>query len=179
MSKLQEKTSNRMNIDEFNELPEDNSCTYEFIDGELVMQSRPSFKHQKILGKLYLKIYNYLNSGSCEIFIEVELDIDGNVIVPDLSIFCNLKLDDIQRTVEPPTLVVEIVSPSNSAMEMNIKMNKYRSHGINEYWLVDPKSCCITIYNLKNDTAMTYIKSGLITSTAFPDLEIKLSDIFE
>lgn len=36
-------------------------------------------------------------------------------------------------------LAVEIVSPSSKRMDYAIKLFKYRTYGVREYWIVDPE----------------------------------------
>ncbi|MBU3190627.1 Uma2 family endonuclease [Clostridium bowmanii] len=38
-----------------------------------------------------------------------------------------------------PTLIVEILSPSNESHDLVTKMNLYQHFGVNEYWIVNPK----------------------------------------
>jgi Uma2 family endonuclease len=40
----------------------------------------------------------------------------------------------------PPTLVIEILSPSTTTIDRSRKRQLYADHGIPYYWLVDPES---------------------------------------
>lgn len=39
---------------------------------------------------------------------------------------------------QPPDVVVEVLSPSNSMPEMLRKMAFYQTHGVREFWVIDP-----------------------------------------
>ena len=168
-----------MTIEEFDRLPEDNTKTYELIDGKLVMQARPNVRHQAIMSNLTQKIANYLDKKPCRVFTEVELEISKNVIVPDVSVLCSIENLNIQRFTQPPVLVIEILSPSNTANEINNKINKYKNHGIKECWVIDPDLKSVEVKDLETNISINYIQSGLVKSDIFDDLHIELSKIFE
>ena len=169
----------KMTLEEFDKLPEDNTYTYELIDGELLMQSRPNVRHQAIMFNLSIIIGNYLKNKPCRAFTEVELEINSNVIVPDISVLCSVDDLDIQRFKQPPALIIEILIPSNTVKELKNKILKYKNHKIKELWIVDPYTMSIEINNLETSTAITQIQSGTVKSNVFPDLEIDLSAVFE
>jgi Uma2 family endonuclease len=50
-----------------------------------------------------------------------------------------------------PDLVVEILSPGNTKKEMRDKFQVYESSSVHEYWLVEPKDCCVFIYTLNQE----------------------------
>ncbi len=53
--------------------------------------------------------------------------------------------------MEPPDLVVEVLSPGNTKKEMKDKLLIYQEAGIFEYWLVDPEREFIIIYALNEE----------------------------
>ncbi|MDP3769287.1 MAG: Uma2 family endonuclease [Dehalococcoidia bacterium] len=48
----------------------------------------------------------------------------------------------------PPTLVVEILSPSTIEMDRRTKLQLYARHGLPHYWIVDPDARSIEAYTL-------------------------------
>lgn len=168
-----------MTIEEFNKLPEDNSKKIELIDGELLMQARPSIRHQNIMSNLHYAIKHYLKDKPCKVLTEVELEINNNVIVPDISVLCNIDNLDGQRFKQPPIIVIEILSPSNTTKEINNKVYKYKIHGIQECWLIDPEIRTIEVKNLIDNTGITFIQSGLIKSDVLSDINLEVADIFD
>ena len=176
---MEEKNLMPMTIEEFNDLSQDNTRTYELIDGELVMQSRPNWTHQYTMTNTAGEIRNYLKGKNCKVFTEVELEINKNVIVPDISVVCNLNNTNFQRTQQPPVLVIEILNPSNSMNEINNKIIKYKNHGIKECWIIDSDIKSVEVKNLIDNTGITYILSGSVKSNVFPDMKIETSDIFD
>lgn len=49
-----------------------------------------------------------------------------------------------------PDLVIEILSPENSKIEIGIKFNLYEENEIKEYWIVSLSEHSVYIYTLKD-----------------------------
>ena len=116
----------------------------ELIDGRIYYMAPPSRKHQAIAGKLFKTISNYINSkgSSYEPYIApfaVFLNADDkNYVEPDISVICDKnKLTD-KGCTGAPDWIIEIVSPCSRRMDYFIKLFKYRTAGVREYWIVDP-----------------------------------------
>lgn len=81
-------------IDDIYALPEGERA--ELIDGKIYYMAPPSRIHQRISGKLFQTIANYIDSkgGKCEIYaapFAVFLNKDDiNYIEPDISVICDL-----------------------------------------------------------------------------------------
>lgn len=52
----------------------------------------------------------------------------------------------------PPRVVVEILSPSNTAKEMEKKLAFYQTYGVEEYYIYDPIRFTFSVYARRNDT---------------------------
>ena len=126
----------------------------ELIDGQIYyMAPTPSRTHQKLVGKLYNVISNYIdsNGGKCELYIApfaVFLNKDDLTYVePDISVICDPdKLND-KGCNGAPDWIIEIVSPSSKRMDYLTKLFKYRTAGVREYWIVNPMQKQITTYS--------------------------------
>lgn len=86
-------------IKDIYELPDGERA--ELIDGQIYYMAPPGRIHQFIVGKLYQKIANYIDSheGNCQIYpapFAVFLDKnDKTYVEPDISVICDKdKLDD-------------------------------------------------------------------------------------
>ena len=58
------------------------------------------------------------------------------------------KLDD-RGCNGAPDWIIEIVSPSSKKVDYLLKLLKYRSCGVKEYWIVDPEKDRVIVYNLQ------------------------------
>lgn len=156
----------------------------ELIDGQIYyMAPTPSRTHQKLVGKLYNVISNYIdsNGGKCEPYIApfaVFLNKDDLTYVePDISVICDPdKLND-KGCNGAPDWVVEIVSPSSKRMDYFTKTFKYRTAGVREYWIVDPAKERITVWDFENNDTADYTFKDKVKAGIYPDLYIDFAEI--
>ena len=156
----------------------------ELIDGHLYNMAPPNRMHQKISGKLHQTIANYISAknGSCEVYaapFSVFLNKDDkNYVEPDLSVICDdSKLDD-KGCVGAPDWIIEITSPSNPETDYGIKLYKYRTAGVREYWIVNPSSRTVNVYNFESESGTgQYLFDEAIPVNIYEDLNIKISDL--
>ncbi|RKI44426.1 Uma2 family endonuclease [bacterium D16-51] len=158
MNALQEDAA--YTVEDIYALPEGERA--ELIDGQIYYMAAPGRKHQQLLGAVYRKIADYIDShgGECEVDIApfaVFLNRDSkNYVEPDISVVCDKgKLDD-RGCFGAPDWIIEIVSPSSRSMDYFKKLFKYRSAGVREYWVVDSERQSVTVYNFEQDDMVEY-----------------------
>ncbi len=147
-------------IDDIYALPDGERA--ELIDGKIYYMAPPNTKHQRLVGNLFNKISNYIqsNKGACEPFIApfaVFLNEDDkNYVEPDISVICDKdKLTD-KGCEGVPDWVIEIVSPSSKSIDYFTKLFKYRTAGIREYWIVDPMKELVMVYRFEKGIMEQY-----------------------
>lgn len=134
----------------------------ELIDGQIYDMAPPTRTHQRILGLLYRKIADHIdsNKGRCEVNIApfaVYLNNDDlNYVEPDICVVCDPgKLDD-RGCHGAPDWILEVVSPGSRQMDYFKKLFKYRTAGVKEYWIVDPMKNQVVVYDFKQDRIEEY-----------------------
>lgn len=133
----------------------------ELIDGVIYDMASPSLKHQRMITFLVLAIGNYIrkNSGECEVLpapFAVFLNNDKDYLEPDVSVICDSsKLDD-NGCHGAPDLVMEIVSQSSRSRDYLLKLFKYKNSGVREYWIIDPETKVVSVYNFEIDDIRHY-----------------------
>ena len=165
----------------------------ELIKGKIFkMSPAPSTQHQKISGKLHLRIGGFFENHYCQAFFapfDVRLPKKGQsltdqkiytVVQPDLCVICDESKLDERGCLGAPDLIVEILSPGNSKTEMLNKFELYQESGVREYWLVEPSQNAVLVYVLNDAGEYVGLKPAVesVQSTIFPDLKIDLSQIF-
>ncbi len=167
-------------IEDIYNLPEGTRA--ELIDGQIYYMAPPSRTHQEILGALYRKIADYIDAkkGDCKIYfapfaVFLNKD-DANYVEPDLSVICDpSKLDD-KGCHGAPDWIIEIVSLRNPEHDYFTKLNKYKTAGVREYWIVDPRRESITVYFFEGDVwAEHYRFSDAVPANIYDDLTIDFS----
>jgi Uma2 family endonuclease len=179
MASAQEKT---YTIDDIYALPEGQRA--ELIDGQMYMMAPPKRIHQKLITELVSLIHRHIKShdGSCEIYpapFAIFLNKDSqNYVEPDISVVCDkTKLDD-NGCHGAPDWIIEIISPSTSRMDYGIKLFKYRTAGVREYWIVNPSTRTVNVYDFEHDAGTTqYTFDDEIPVCIYRDLSIRIADL--
>ena len=162
---------------------------YELIDGVAYAMAAPNTVHQQVSMVLSAKLFNYFEGKPCQPFaapFDVRLfyeedESDDTVVQPDLVVVCDPEKLGEEGCRGAPNLVIEILSPSNTAIEMYRKLDLYQSAGVKEYWVIDPEQKLIEVYRLNGGNRYeSYIlrMGDTVQSTLFPGLAIPLETIF-
>jgi Uma2 family endonuclease len=80
-----------------------------------------------------------------------------------------------------PELVLEVVSASDRDKQLLNKLADYASIGVNECWVVRPKTRIVEVYALEDQQltlASTFGEGQEIQSAVFPDLNVPVADVF-
>jgi Uma2 family endonuclease len=167
---------NNYTVDDIYALPEDERA--ELIDGQIYYMASPNRKHQAVLGMMYRRIADYIDAkgGNCKVYLApfaVFINKDNkNYVEPDISVICDPdKLND-KGCNGAPDWIIEIASPSSKNMDYLIKLLKYQSSGVREYWIVDPVSERISVYNFEHDEMEVYTFNDKVKAGIYEDLEI-------
>lgn len=152
----------------------------ELIDGQIYFMAPPSTKHQRLVRRFTYEIERYIqqNDGECEVFpapFAVFLnDDDINYVEPDISVICDEHKLDNAGCHGAPDWVIEIVSPSSHKMDYYLKLFKYRTAGVREYWIVDPDKERIFVYRFEQDTVDEYLFGNDVPVGIYQDFVIKV-----
>ena len=142
-------------LDDYYALPD--NVRAELIDGYLIFMDAPTVRHQIIIGELFFQAYSYVKKkkGSCKVIlspIDVHLDNDDKTMLePDLVIVCDPGKIDGKRVNGAPDFVAEVVSPSSRKRDYLVKLNKYWTAGVREYWIIDPAQEKVSVYQFKDN----------------------------
>jgi Uma2 family endonuclease len=109
------------------------------IEGELVKEPSPTWKHQGIVVALTNRLLACVGERRL-LVAPADLVLDRwNVMQPDLLVFAS-DVGAAQVPGEFPILVVEVLSPGTEARDRGVKCKRYLQAGIAEVWLVDPRA---------------------------------------
>lgn len=140
-------------IEDIYALPEGQRA--ELIDGQIYDMAPPSTRHQILISKLTQKIANHIDAegGDCKVipapFAVFLNQNDRNYVEPDISVICDRNRLDEKGCQGPPDWIIEIVSPSTQQMDYGIKLFKYRTAGVREYWIVNPQTRTVNVFDFE------------------------------
>jgi Uma2 family endonuclease len=127
---------------------------WEFINGEVIMHSPALNRHLMATKRLFSVMHLYaLLHGLGEVHVEKAMtSFPRNDYEPDICFFGLAKAalvmpDTLKFPV--PDLIVEVLSPSTEERDRGVKFTDYSSHGVREYWLVDPAAETLELYRLQ------------------------------
>ena len=173
--------SNNYTIEDIYSLPDGQRA--ELIDGQIYNMAPLSPFHQELVMELSATLRDYIkkNSGPCKVYpapfaVFLNQD-DHNYVEPDISVVCDeSKLDD-KGCNGAPDWIIEIVSPGSRRMDYGIKLFKYRSAGVREYWIVDPDKQRIIVYDLEHDDVEEYTFEDKVKVRIYDELWIDFKNL--
>jgi len=152
---------------------------WELIDGvAIAMSPTPEADHQRIVRRLLRLFDDQLGvkgCDECEVLPDLDWRIDDeNVVAPDLSVMCGPR---VERFIDrPPTLIVEVASPSTSIKDRNTKRSIYTDQGVRWYLLVDPKRREAKLLDLSIDPEAVDIDDQAVAPAADGTFTVDLHD---
>ncbi len=107
-------------------------------------------------------------------------------VIPDIVVFLDEQRETIvanDRLIGPPALVIEILSPGSQNIRRDrvVKLDLYSKHGVQEYWIVDPKKLLLERYVLRESSlelVETLTKEDQLTINALPGFSCPMSRVF-
>jgi len=173
----------------------------EKIKGKIYKMARPAIPHIRAGTAIFGILIPYFRGRKCEFFIEPQVQLGEDEVAPDACVVCDPSKVHDAKIVGAPDLIIEILSPSTGKKDRTDKRILYGEHGVKEYWMIEPKVGSIEIWLLlaneaklelhdsvyfqSEETKNDLIKYGgenmiveEFTSPTFPDLTIRLSELF-
>lgn len=153
---------------------------YEVHEGELSVTPAPSPLHQQVSGNLFAVLRHHVKIHGLGEVLYAPVDCilsDVTIVQPDILYLERRQLPAISaRGIEgPPTLIVEILSPSTAQIDRGVKFQLYARHGVSYYWIVDPEARSIEAYTLTGGAYQLAARAGgteRVSLPPFSDLEL-------
>lgn len=132
-----------MTWESFEKLPNGDGLHRELIEGELQLLPPPKSGHSNIASRIFASLLQA--GGTGEVYAEAGYQLTPdrrNWIQPDVSF---LRTDRVRATpaadyfIGAPDLAVEVVSPSESAADLNRKVALLLENGSLAVWVVYPE----------------------------------------
>ena len=183
----------RLTFEEWQALPETmQRC--EVVDGVLLMPPSPFGEHAWQVRVFFGALNAFLTRTGIGIVLTAPYDVlisrgPLRVRQPDLFVV-NSEVTGIASAADllgrryldsPPMLVVEVLSPSNTARDIEERLTDYRSIGVPECWLASFPSRNIQVLRLTAEGAVvvgTYGMGETLRSEVLPGFELAIDEVF-
>lgn len=171
-----------MTAEQFDAMPAvEDGLRYELLDGELIEVSAASWKHNVIAAFLMTFLNGFLLRNPIAVVAQnSEFAIGRHRLQPDVAILSKDKSDRVGEGRTPirelPGIAVEIVSPSESAVELERKIAVYLEGGVKEIWAIYSATEHLFVHTKSG--AKLFDRDAVIETPILPGWSLKVSEIF-
>jgi Uma2 family endonuclease len=168
-------------VEQFAQMQTADTEDYELVEGELIPLSSGTLRHARIRGLAERLVNTYFDRNPIgEAYAEVDCRVsEEEVRRPDLSIFLNETLSriDLDKIPAPvaPDIAVEVLSPSEGAIDLRHKVRDYLRGGSREVWLLDRSNGEVQV---NTGSGIRVIEaSDVLESPLLPGFSVTVADL--
>ena len=159
-------TPAKMTIQEFLDWNAEGDARYELVNGKVRMMPASKAMHRAILAGLARHVENQVQLP-CRFELEAAIAASASSTLwqADLAVVCG----PMTGTVEKPSLLVELLSPSTRVTDLAHKLPDYKEiAGLKEIWLIDSTRRWVQVWHHTGET-----REGLdVIAKSTPDSEV-------
>ena len=171
-----------LTVEQFAEMIETESEKYELADGEPTLVPGAAYRHNSIRDRLMRRFGNYFDVNPIgDSVSETPCRIGENTVrIPDLSVFLSARLDLIDRrkfpVPFPPDIAIEVLSPSEKAMDVRKKAREYLAAGSAEVWILDDTNTEVSVHTNAGVRLLTAAET--LASPLLPGFAVTVAELF-
>jgi Uma2 family endonuclease len=111
----------------------------EYVDGEIRERNVGKYEHARVQALLAAWFNQHEKTWGAQVVTEQRVQVSSTrVRIPDVALLPPGSQPDV--IVDPPLLIVEILSPDDSYSDTQERAQDYREMGVETVWIVDPKT---------------------------------------
>ncbi len=111
----------------------------DLIDGEVQERNVGKREHARVQALLAAWFGNHEREWSVMVLINPRIQVSPTrVRIPDLVLTSLLPQPEV--LVDPPLLIVEVLSPDDTYTNLNDRTRDYQRMGVETIWLIDPRA---------------------------------------
>lgn len=189
MSTALDELTRKLTYEDYATIPADGK-RWEVLDGDPYVTPAPNPFHQRAGKRLqrqleaWFEVVDGLTGRNRGEVFDAPIDVvlgPHDICQPDLVVVTDAAQISKRGIEGAPTLLVEVLSPSNRAYDRVTKARRYAAAGVVHYWIVDPDLQTVDCYRLAGDR---YREMGCFPAEAtlrhpdFPGLVIDLPAVW-
>ena len=149
-------------------------------------------EHYMVINNFVIKVGSQIKDSLCRVFgdsVQYEWrENDDKVIIPDVSIICNMRDRKNVSFTGIPRFVMEVLSNATEEYDRHEKMAIYCKVGVSEYWIVDWRKKTVEMYELdyEGEIPKYYLQKTITEENKeelqilhFPKIKITFDELFE
>jgi Uma2 family endonuclease len=111
----------------------------EYVDGEIRERNVGKYEHARVQALLAAWFNQHEKAWGVQVVTEQRVRVSpARVRIPDVTLLPPGAQPDV--IVDPPLLVIEILSPDDTYSDTQERAQDYRAMGVETVWIVDPKT---------------------------------------
>lgn len=158
---------------------------FELVDGVLVEKGM-GFGESVLAGAILAALRDWVKPRGLGIVAGADgmmKLIANQVRIPDVAYFSRTRIPSGTFPDQPiptltPDIAVEVLSESNTKREISRKRSEYFSAGTQLVWIVDPRSCSVSVYTSPDDLTVLDKRQHLDGGTVLPGFTLSLRELF-
>lgn len=157
---------------------------FELLDGRVRSMAPERVEHAVVKAETWLALREAIDRLGlpCRAYLDgLGLRIDSrNLFVPDVMVACGAKPEPDAMELPDPVIVVEVLSPSTSAIDMSRKLDAYLRHPtVRHYLLIDIDRLMVVHHAKAEDgrIATALLRDGSMTLDP-PGLTVEVAALF-
>lgn len=174
----------RVPVEEYMETEKCSEQRHEYRDGVVVAMAGASKQHERVSGRLFIKLGNHLAGKPCEVFksdMRLHMMIYGRTfyLYPDIMVACDPD-DRDSHIVRAPKLLIEVLSEDENRDRIEKFLMYQRIPSLEEYVVVSqrPEFPEVSIFRKREGWEPGHVHtSGEVTFESI-DLTIKVEDLY-
>lgn len=159
----------------------------EFINGQVIIQLHVDLQTMRASRRLLTMLGVWTIKRMPKTFIgarKTMVALTRNDYQPDICFFGEEKaraLTDDQTLFPAPDLAIEVISDATEHRDRGVKFRDYQAHGVEEYWIVDPRTKTVEQYHLVGGKYELILKAQTdnVKSFAIDGFQIPIRAIFD
>ena len=109
----------------------------EYVDGEIRERNVGKYEHARVQALLARWFGNHEQEWGVQVVTEQRVQVSPTrVRIPDVALLTPGAQPDV--IVDPPLLIIEILSPDDSYSDTQERAQDYRAMGVETVWIIDP-----------------------------------------